>query len=175
MSKNRYNTVLFVAALSVSMGLFLMSAPPHVFAEAALAGKFEIKDQIEKNDNLDKDDEEIKSLTEFYGNSAERLNAARSETNFEIQKSQSYQLDFGFEKSLSRIESANKKDLTEKTKHFFDNVNSATKICALDKDIVENVLLENLSVSSENNQVLIVTRLPRGSLADLDAEGKSTK
>ncbi len=55
MSKTKsYNQIIFLTTLSVYLGLVLVGASPQVLAQAALTSKFEIKDQIEKNDDLDK-------------------------------------------------------------------------------------------------------------------------
>lgn len=60
-SKN-YNSILFITTLSLYFGLVLVGATPSVLAQqAALTQKFEIKNEIEVEDDLDKnpDDDEI--------------------------------------------------------------------------------------------------------------------
>ncbi len=53
------NSVLFLATLGVYLGLVLAGATPQVLANAAMTRSFDVKDEIEVNDNLDKkpDDE----------------------------------------------------------------------------------------------------------------------
>jgi len=47
------NSILFVATLGVYLGLVLVGAP-HVLAQAATTRQFDVKDEIEKKDDLDK-------------------------------------------------------------------------------------------------------------------------
>ena len=68
------NSILFVATLGVYLGLVLVGAP-HVLAQAATTRQFDVKDEIEKKDDLDKNpngcdlarsDHEIKDLETEY-------------------------------------------------------------------------------------------------------------
>jgi hypothetical protein len=47
------NSILFLTTLGVYLGLVLVGAP-HVLAQAATARQFDVKDEIEKKDDLDK-------------------------------------------------------------------------------------------------------------------------
>src|SRR6476620_8746450 len=49
------NSILFVATLGVYLGLMLAGATPQVLANAATTRTFDIKDEIEFQDKLDKD------------------------------------------------------------------------------------------------------------------------
>ena len=49
------NSILFVATLGVYLGLMLAGATPQVLANAATTRSFDIKDEIEFQDKLDKD------------------------------------------------------------------------------------------------------------------------
>lgn len=77
-SKN-YNSIFFLTTLSVYLGLVLVGATPSVLAQqAALTQKFEIKNEIEVEDDLDKnpdDDDaiELSGATGGYFNDLESL------------------------------------------------------------------------------------------------------
>src|SRR6478752_3377908 len=49
------NSILFVATLGVYLGLMLAGATPQVLANAATTRTFDIKDEIEFQDKLDRD------------------------------------------------------------------------------------------------------------------------
>ena len=53
-TRKNYNSVIFLTTLSVYLGLVLVGAPAHVLAQAALTSRLEVKDKIEKKDDLDK-------------------------------------------------------------------------------------------------------------------------
>jgi len=57
------NSILFLTTLGVYLGLVLVGAP-HVLSQAATTRQFDVKDEIEKNDEFDgnPDIEELKSL-----------------------------------------------------------------------------------------------------------------
>jgi hypothetical protein len=75
MSKTKsYNQIIFLTTLSVYLGLVLVGASPQVLAQAALTSKFDIKDQIEKKDDLDKKpDDEVKTISEGLDSYLENL------------------------------------------------------------------------------------------------------
>ncbi len=52
--RNKNNSIVFLTTLSVYLGLVLVGAPAHVLAQTALTGRIEVKDKIEKKDDLDK-------------------------------------------------------------------------------------------------------------------------
>ena len=58
-NRKNSNSVIFLATLGVYLGLVLAGATPQVLANAAMTRSFDVKDEIEVNDNLDKkpDDE----------------------------------------------------------------------------------------------------------------------
>jgi hypothetical protein len=53
-TRKNYNSIVFLTTLSVYLGLVLVGAPVPVLAQAALTSRFEVKDRIEKRDDLDK-------------------------------------------------------------------------------------------------------------------------
>ena len=52
--QKKQNSVLVLATLGVYLGLVLVGATPQVLAQAAMTRQFNIKDEIEVNDDLDK-------------------------------------------------------------------------------------------------------------------------
>ncbi len=48
------NSILVLATLGVYLGLVLVGATPQVLAQAAMARQFNVKDEIEVKDDLDK-------------------------------------------------------------------------------------------------------------------------
>ncbi len=88
------NSALFLATLGVYLGLVLVGATPQVLANAAMTRQFNIKDEVEFNDNLDKkpDDERtpvadsvklyLEDIEYFFANLA-RL---RSKPGFDSEK-----------------------------------------------------------------------------------------
>ncbi len=65
-SRKNQNSVLVLATLGVYLGLVFAGATPQVLAQAAMARSFDIKDEIEVKDDLDKipDGEAIKAFLE---------------------------------------------------------------------------------------------------------------
>ena len=51
--RNKNNRIIFLTTLSVYLGLVLIGAPP-ILAQAALTRNFDVQDEIEIKDNLDK-------------------------------------------------------------------------------------------------------------------------
>lgn len=67
MSKSKnYNSITFLTTLSLYLGLVLVGTAPHVLAQAATTRPFNVKDEIEVKDDLDKkpDGDEIKAFLE---------------------------------------------------------------------------------------------------------------
>ncbi len=61
-NKNKHNSIVFLTTLSVYLGLVLIGAPP-ILSQAALTRNFDIQNEIEFKDNLDKkpDGEEVEN------------------------------------------------------------------------------------------------------------------
>jgi hypothetical protein len=49
-----HNSILFLTTLGVYLGLVLVGATPQVLAQAAMTRQFDVKDEIEVKDDLDK-------------------------------------------------------------------------------------------------------------------------
>ena len=55
MTTRKHNSIIFLTTLGVYLGLVLVGAPtPQVFAHGALTRTFELTDEIEAKDDLDK-------------------------------------------------------------------------------------------------------------------------
>lgn len=62
MSRKNHNSVLFLTTLGVYLGLVLVGATPQVLAQAATAKQFNVKDEIEVNDDLDRKPDDCERL-----------------------------------------------------------------------------------------------------------------
>ncbi len=212
-SKN-YNSIVFLTTLSVYLGLVLVSgATPSIFAQAALTQRFEIQNEIETDDDLDKnsDDEpcsylkqDAESLLRTFSLDNSSLEIAlglidTSISNFLKLETNSYSLrrkrinteksdalrkflsdfevtNFHFEFDNSEINSilktsSNSVDRAQKLASAY-NTNFNYWQCESQEKFKEipTKLYQNTKISSENNQVFIVTRLPRASIDELLAE-----
>lgn len=180
--KKTHNSIIFLTTLSVYLGLVLVGgASSPVLAQAALTRNFDIQEEIEFKDDLDKKpgDEKI-NPTELFGfeearnftadsqklRRIERLNLTGN--RFDIAKWDFLsRLDFGGEVSVSKLNQQRAEWLTETFKQNFNQHQT-------DEEgfVVEQLHKFNL-IKSENNQFFIVTNLPRASidslLADKDA------
>jgi hypothetical protein len=81
-NKNKHNSIVFLTTLSVYLGLVLIGAPP-ILAQAALTRNFDIQNEIEFKDNLDKkpNDEEVEnsSKEDFPSLFAQLLNEIKED------------------------------------------------------------------------------------------------
>jgi len=83
-------------------------------------------------------------------------------------KAVSYGLKISYDKSSLKVEVSLTKESPKKAKELLDKFNQSYKLYELDEDeIIVKQIYEHTSFSSENNQIFIVTCLPRGSLDEL--------
>ena len=202
-SKN-YNSIVFLTTLSVYLGLVLVGgASSPVLAQAALTRNFDIQEEIEFKDDLDKKPDEksdessgenqslnIYSDVLLYFTERASLSERKVSINFDCKLyQQGFDNEFSLKKDqfvLENLEIIFGKDWTTsklniKSKSFDANSNglisqlnaNLTSLRLESKDTFEKLILDNTSVITENNQVFIVTNLPRASidslLADKDA------
>lgn len=227
MSKSKsYNRIVFLTTLSVYLGLVLVSGTAPVLAHSALTRSFDIKNEIEVKDDLDKkpDNEKIESFSkdDFPILFAELLNIIKDEVedgkisvplpNFYDARFFIQSADGGGGSRTSIISNPHLDDIIEnavgqkfRAKAFeladFDgqtksvNINLIANISDLSLKIsfsklkavqfaeflnrefsssansAEDKLLkqiyENTNATAENNQVFIVTRLPRAAIDSL--------
>lgn len=243
MSKNKsHNSILFLTTLGLYFGLVLAGASPQLLAQAATARNFDIKDEIEFKDDLDKkpdtDDEASPSIDYYLRNiedliedlrelrladkfdprsdrftlsrsvftpcdykgdpvpqlvkatsrfASKSLESAVTETTYRfegytylsdcfksaqfgqhtVQKSNLY-LDY--DKSSLTIKVSFEKRSPELTRQAAANFTRAFEALKFkEEDTAVKNLAQNTSFSFDNNQVFIVTRLPRGSIDKLFA------
>jgi hypothetical protein len=85
-------------------------------------------------------------------------------------------LKIDYDGSEIKIEIAVKKESSQKAHKLLDNLNRAYKLYEVDEEeVTVRKIYENTTFSSENNQVFIVTRLPRGSIDTLLAGAKNAQ
>ncbi len=229
----KYNSIVFLTTLSVYLGLVLVGgAGSPVLAQAALTRNFDIQEEIEYKDDLDKkpDDELLVSsilgivsdLNEFSSQgvlSWDKLNSYQvesfsfcesdnlpsfmgggtlenqihrkldnnivalarriftKETDLGLGDFHSHNLEFWLSaenKSLN-LKFEIKNGSGENASVFADQLTSfLTQISLKSGSTKEKLVAENTKVTFENNQVFIITNLPRASinslLADKDAK-----
>ena len=217
-SKN-YNSIVFLTTLSVYLGLVLIGGTPPVLAHAAMTQQFDIQNEIEIKDDLDKkpDDEDFPTLfAQFLNDIKESSKSGKIDlplqTNFRFEANFFYGeildsgagfgIDPSADKYLAEIVSnsfnqkfepkahkladyprflakniklnlqATDADLSlkitfgkYKAEQFAEFLNKefAVSATSVKKALLKQVY-ENTKATSENNQVFIVIRLPRGSL-----------
>jgi len=191
-NRKNYNSILF---LTVYLGLVLVGATPQVLAHAATNSFFDIQTEWEVKDDLDKkpDDScaELKSKTEAQDNQfiedyiklvSASLKKYPSFTTFELtgrvddkdfpslEKDLSinfFQLKASKDGLLSKFNFNSASNL-KKTSSFVLAFNQSLKFqFCKSPNFPKKVIFENTKVTSQNNQIFIVTRLPRGSIDSL--------
>jgi hypothetical protein len=88
--------------------------------------------------------------------------------SFDNDRAVSYGLRIGYDKSSLKFEVSLTKESPQKAKELLERFNQSYKLYKVDEDeVIVKQIYENTSFKSENNQIFIVTRLPRGSLDEL--------
>jgi hypothetical protein len=234
MSKTKScNQIIFLTTLSVYLGLVLVGASPQVLAQAALTNKFEIKDQIEKKDDLDKNPKENDLFASEIKKLVHELNSLSEKKVFDWELKNDYKIEgLGFSRSddlpaflasstfdsgpegsqedinltidniateiakniLKRKRKLGFKEHYSQTIDFnlaFESKKLDIKLGITNKNETvanylttefatylrqlrsnqrlpkEKLVAENTTVTAENNQVFIVTRLPRAAIDSL--------
>jgi hypothetical protein len=191
-NRKNYNSILF---LTVYLGLVLVGAAPQVLAHAASNSLFDLRNEIEFKDDLDNkpDDScsESKSKTDAQDNQfiedyiklvSASLKKYPSNTIVEIlggiadkdltslRKDLSvnfFQIKANKEGLLSKI-NFNPTSGIKKTTPFILAFNQSLNFeRSKTQNFPEKVIYENTKITSQNNQIFIVTRLPRGSIDSL--------
>lgn len=195
MSKSKsYNRIVFLTTLSVYLGLVLVGGTAPVLAHSALTKSFDIKNEVEFKDDLDNkpDNEEIEStaksdfpalfeqvLNEIRRNSEDRSFVLPIQTGFQLQKNQTFvrvDVSNAFHQNLSAalqnsvnvlLKNDSGKLNTTQFAKFLEHKFSAKPedLCAASK----NEFYENADITSQNNQIFIVTRLPRAGIDSFPA------
>ncbi|MBK6748936.1 MAG: hypothetical protein IPG67_02730 [Acidobacteria bacterium] len=232
-TRKNQNSILVLATLGVYLGLVLVGATPQILAQAAMTKQFNVKDEIEVNDDLDKKPDDCEKLaaklrekqqrhpvseTTFYSYSSafSELTSALSQ----LKSPPSAFGDVGLPTSVAvYVDNARPRLISGKAKHKLE-----TSLLALsrlfpaasadgrerfqfalsldDKGLVSTVRIlrqndaeahqafiaydsladlwrcipkstsdalvsKNTQISWENNQVIVITRLPRAGLDSL--------
>ncbi len=151
-NRKNYNSILF---LTVYLGLVLVGATPQVLAHAATNSFFDLRNEIEFKDDLDTKPDDIFSEIEsgaekkvgFFFTQEKNtendkfvVNGVTFTTNFSIKEAHLVDLNVNYKPNLqSRIL----------------------------KSKPQKVVYEKTKITSQKNQIFIVTRLPRGSIDSL--------
>lgn len=190
-NRKNYNSILF---LTVYLGLVLVGGSSHVFAYAATNSLFDIRNEIEFKEDLDNkpddscaklkaeiDEQDIQFIEEYAKLISAALKRIPSEVDFEILGGVDEQNFPSLRKQLSinffQLK-ANKDGLLSKLNFTPTEIKKTTHFALAFNQILnfqrcksqnfpEKVIYENTKVLSSNNQVFIVTRLPRGSIDSL--------
>lgn len=166
-TRKNYNSIVF---LTVYLGLVLVGATPQVLAQAATPRLFDIKTEIEFKDNLDKnpDNEEkatsVNPADSFFEEAAflsESINRHKFENNF----STSPALIVRYDELKLKLDVSAFNFSLPRADYFAENLNRLFDLNKTDKEKpLVKAIHKNTSFKSENNQVFIVTRLPRAAI-----------
>ena len=196
-TRNKNNSIIFLTTLSVYLGLVLVGGTPSVLTYAALTRNFDIQNEIEVKDDLDNkpEDDETESFSkddfptlfaQFLNEVKEELNSGKIALPIQTVINQTYKpkafesayFTDGKSKTLKIKLNADDTDLSPKVSFSklqaeqfanFLNLEISSSV-VLSEDTLTKQIDENIIASSENDQVFIVTRLPRGSLDVLLAQ-----
>lgn len=218
----KHNSILFLTTLSVYLGLVLVGASPQVLAQAALTRNFDIKTEIEFEDDLDKNPDEkalekysdaVQNLVSLVKDFAEKNRKKLRDGKYEFdcsfilkandvsvtsckddntlvwrefitpfreiakafphaEKKDAEQADFNIAlagtdfvlKTTLNLDSSNQ---AEETSAFYAKALSEKRGAQVTN--AQAAVYENTEISAKNNQILIVTRLPRASIDELSA------
>ena len=193
-NRKNQNSILVLATLGVYLGLVLVGATPQILAQAAMTKQFNVKDEIEVKDDLDKKPDPTFSapeLTANYVNSVIRLVNSWSAKDLEdFSATMTGGLDdvelsslfpatyrffgdgtFSFKKGDHNAEFnfRFRKKGPDRPFHdfcsgFADELLSLRKI---GKDLKQKVVASYTQIACDNDQVTVVTRLPRAGLDSL--------
>jgi hypothetical protein len=198
----KHNSIIFLTTLSVYLGLVLVGgASSPVLAQAALTRNFDIQEEIEYKDDLDKkpDDEksdkafekkqslehyfdilsqfvEKASLSDYRVSINVNCDFCRQNFGNEFSLKKKYfalenlEYDYGKDRVISKLNLQPETfdaDSNELVSHLNEKLLSLRSVS---KSAFKKLILDNTSVITENNQVFVVTRLPRASIDSLLAK-----
>jgi len=192
-NRKNYNSILF---LTVYLGLVLVRATPQVMAYAATNSLYELRNEIEFKDDLDNqpddscldlkvktDKQDNQFITEYINLVSAlskrylpdiQLNMSGGVVDAEAFPSLSKDLtiDFSFLKfDKEGILVKLNLDVLTKTKKANSFALAFNQILSFEahksQNLPERVIAENTKITFKNNQILIVTNLPRASIDSL--------
>jgi len=177
----KHNSIIFLTTLSVYLGLVLVGgASSPILAQAALTRNFDIQEEIEYKDDLDKkpDDEILsfaKSLNSFFEeikfspedlqqlDRIEKINLSFNEVDVE---NLNFVSRFEFKNEASTVKS-NQQRAEWIVRHFNQTLN---KYEFDDEKKIVRQMHKFTEIKSDNNRIFLITNLPRASIDLLLAE-----
>lgn len=176
----KHNSIIFLTTLSVYLSISLLGAAPQVLAYAATTRDFDIQTEIEYKDDFDnKPDNETASTTKGKSNqiSVNSLETYAKEVKTFVENVFSTDLvnpplfekdprnfKFSLEKPAGNLFLHHSFEFETIPPAFFANdLLSKQKVWDLNSNIADSVY-DGAQINAENNQVFIVTRLPRAAI-----------
>lgn len=220
-NRNKNNRIVFLTTLSVYLGLVLVGAPAsQILAQAALTNRFEVKDKVEKRDDLGNKPSDEKSLTDYAPTLKElfilaenyragkqkRLNGRyefdcfvnvginadggghtvrcsggsgmfwsgfisplvklnKTFAHTKVKEKHQVKINLVLSDEEFLLKTVLNQDSFEQAEQFYNFYDANLSIIKLQQlDNFQADLYENTKFTFKNDQVFIVTRLPRGSL-----------
>jgi hypothetical protein len=151
-NRKNYNSILF---LTVYLGLVLVGATPQVLAHAATNSFFDLRNEIEFKDDLDTKPDDI--FTEIELGSEEKSNYFFNRSN-DIEDEKFVADGITFRTNFPVREDG----FADLNLSYRPNLQSR-----IFQSEPQKVVYENTKITSQKNQIFIVTRLPRGSIDSL--------
>ena len=160
--------------VAVYLGLVLAGATPQVLAQAATAKQFNVKDEIEAKRDIDDQpdptfDELVAGLDAFSEDHLSWLSDCRLHLDYDDKswassKRTAIQLKYDRSELLYKI--VVEKSTHERADSLYKDLSRALQVFEPeDDDATLKVLFANTRLSQANDQISVITRLPR---ADLD-------
>lgn len=141
------NSILFLTTLGVYLGLVLVGATPQILAQAAMTRQFDVKDEIEVKDDLDKKPDDV---------AADPNDAVISEIDHKVARSvESFLAKFGSFDSINMLCALPEREY---------------EISSLRWQSVSAVQPTNFETHVSIDQNIVVTNLPRAGLDALLAK-----
>jgi hypothetical protein len=215
------NSILFLTTLGVYLGLVLVGGSPSVFAHAALTPRFELVNEFEADDDLDKkpDDEQIVSdyvrvceeflrlAKQFTDENRDKLSESKYAFDYSVindpksalvfrpapvgtiwggftrplialgktfpsvkdQSAERFRVALSYTDSEFSLRTVFNQDASVRPEErsAFYNLIVARRLTEPDPRLI---IYQNTTITHDNDQIVVVTRLPRASIDDLLAE-----
>ena len=176
-NKKPQNSILVLATLGVYLGLVLAGATPQVLASAAMTRQFDVKDEIEFKDDLDtKPDDErspVATSVQIYLEDVEyfleNLGSLtdKGKNDFDVAAVEP-RFSFDLDRNSFFAKIAVKNQSPERAfelAHQLDTTFDLYSTRATDK--LRKTVIQLTTFRTENDQVFVITRLPRAGLTSL--------
>lgn len=177
----KHNSIIFLTTLSVYLGLVLVGgASSPILAQAALTRNFDIQEEVEYKDDLDKKpDDGILSLTKSLDSYFKEVKVFPADLQqldrIEKISFASNQIDLENLNFVSRFELKTEvstfKSSQQRAQWLAQNSDQGLKELEFDdENKIVSQTQKYTTIKSENNQVFLITNLPRASIDSLFAE-----